>query len=91
MGKLLRWVGIVWALLGVASVIYVVLEVTPGLVAALAALASVSPYAQGPVDLGKLRLAMNAAAIFLNVSAYVIPGLLLSGVGTLIKVLQVKG
>jgi len=88
MGNVLRWVGIAWAVLGIVSILYGVGKVAPDFASSLGVLAASSPYTGGLADTGRFRPVISAMVVFMSVTAYVIPGLLLAGVGTLIGLQQ---
>jgi hypothetical protein len=86
MGSFLKWAGTIWALLGIVNVFYGLIAVVPRITNSLATvLASTSPYAQSVIDVRQFGATMGATVIFMSVAGYVIPGLLLAGVGQLIR------
>jgi hypothetical protein len=86
MGSLLKWAGIIWALLGILNMFYGLIEVVPSLTSSLTALlASASQYAQTVAAARQFGAMAGAMVIFMSIAGYVIPGLLLAGVGQLIR------
>ena len=88
MEKLLSWTGIVWVIIGLIVTLYSLFVSIPRLSSTLSVLMSASPYGQ-LFDPTAFRAFMSGLVVFSGVNAFVIPGLLLAGVGTIIRLLRV--
>jgi hypothetical protein len=83
MGSLMKLVGGVWAAAGFVATMYGVFVSVPRIVADLTTLLSATPYGAG-VDPDGVRLFLSTFMFVSGVNGFVIPGLLVAGVGTVI-------
>lgn len=88
MGMLLVIVGAVWAGLGTIGILYGIFRITPGFTSTLADLASLSPQLKDFISVPVVRLTINAIMAFTGVQAFIVPGLIIVGIGSLIKLQQ---
>jgi hypothetical protein len=87
-GILLVIVGAVWAGMGTIGVLYGIFRITPAVTSTLSDLAALSPQFKDFISVSGARLTINAIMAFTGVQAFIVPGLIIAGIGSLIKLQQ---
>ena len=85
---LLVIVGAMWAGLGTIGILYGIFKITPSFTSTLTDLAALSPQLKDFISVSGVRLTINAIMAFTGVQTFIIPGLIIAGIGSLIKLQQ---